>query len=183
MELKLWFPYKIKSLCITQTFYLFCYPTSLHPSKAYLIWSVILQRLSKVPLALSIGTISAQQRPFPGWRFLNNVTSWPRNCKNSIQWDITDDFHKWKFCSRVYGFPMARMKLCWSYWCAKAPTTSRASYQHGCYFPYFDNVNSVGTVCVSWVFLCYCSDKPAISALNTSEGSVGKQNPVSSLIL
>lgn len=167
---------------------------------------MILQRLSKVPLALSISTASAQQRTFPGWRSLNNLTSWPRNCKNSIQWDITDGTsnnkvrklswawhflpllfydHKWKFCSHVYGFPMARTKLCWwrSYSCAKAPTTSRASCQHGCYFLYFSNVNSVNTLCVSWVFLRYCSAKPDISALTTSEGSVGKQNSVSSLIL
>lgn len=90
MELKLWFLYKIKSPCIMQTSCLFCYPPSLHPSKAYLIWSVI-QRLPKVPLALSISTISAQQWTFPGWRSLNDLTSWPRNCQNSTQWDINDD--------------------------------------------------------------------------------------------
>ena len=91
MELKLWFPYKIKSPCIVQNSCLFCYQPSLHPPEAYLIWSVILQRLSKVPLVLSTSTISAQQWTFPGWRSLNVLTSWSRNCKNSIQWDINDD--------------------------------------------------------------------------------------------
>lgn len=91
MELKLWFPYKIKSPCIVQTSRLFCYQPSLHPSKAYLVWSVILQRLSEVPLVLSISTIRAQKWTFPGWRSLNDLTSWPRNCKNSVQWDISDD--------------------------------------------------------------------------------------------
>lgn len=91
MELKLWFPYKMKSPCTVQTSCLFCYSPSLHLSKAYLIRSVILQRLSKVPLALPISTISAQQWTFPRWKSLKNLTSWPRNCKNSIQWDINDD--------------------------------------------------------------------------------------------
>lgn len=124
----------------------------------------------------------------PGWRSLNDLASWPRNCKNSIQWEINDDMsntkvrklawawhflpllfddHKWTFCSCIYGFPTARMKWCWwkSYWYAKAPPTPRASYQHGCYFPCFGNVNSIKAMCVSWVFLLYCSAKPVFKPL------------------
>lgn len=70
---------------------LFCYQPSLHPSKAYLIWSVILQRLTKVPFVLSVNTISAQQWTFSGWRSLKDLNSCLRNCKNSIQWVINDD--------------------------------------------------------------------------------------------
>lgn len=61
------------------------YQPFLHPFKTYLIWSVILQSLSEVPLVLSISTINAQEWSFTWWRLLNHLTSWFRSCRKTIK--------------------------------------------------------------------------------------------------